>query len=64
MALTLGLWRVGGVSNTASFSGDDLFSQYLLRACYVLGAKKVFVCVVCVLVYTCESDTQSQEALG
>lgn len=42
MALTPG-W--GEMSHIAFFSGEDSFSQSLLRACCVLGAEKIFVCV-------------------
>lgn len=51
MALTPG-W--GEMSHIAFFSGEDSFSQSLLRACCVLGAEKIFVCVrVCTRACAC-----------
>lgn len=77
MALTPG-W--GEMSHIAFFSGEDSFSQSLLRACCVLGAEKIFVCVrVCTRVCACacahvrvrayanamnQAVTRSQEALA
>ena len=62
MALTPG-W--GEMSHIAFFSGDDSFSQSLLRACCVLGAEKIFVCVrvctrACACVCKCNESGSNQ----